>query len=204
MRRKGSDTRAEIQHVAMDLFTERGYEATSMREIAEQLGITKAALYYHFENKEAIILSLLDGHLSALDELLDRAAERPHSPEMASELLGGWLALTAARGMRTMRFAAANQNALRAARPPGSGGTLERIERASLLMLGPDSDLQDQLRVRMALLTVHSAVLASQGTKAEDTDILAAAMDGAALLIGDLFPVPEVPTEGEWLTNASA
>src|SRR5215470_13688163 len=38
------DTRTRIQRVALELFTEHGYEATSLREIAERLGVTKAAL----------------------------------------------------------------------------------------------------------------------------------------------------------------
>ncbi len=199
MRRKGSDTRAEIQDIALALFTERGYDATSMREISEQLGITKAALYYHFDSKEAIILSLFEGHLSALDELLDWAADRPHSPELASEILTGWLTLAAARGMRTLRFAAVNQNALRAIRPAGpDGGMVQRIERATLLILGPDAPLQDRLRIRMALLAGHIAVLASHGTEANDTDVLTAVTEAAALLVGDLFPAPKLPSDGHW------
>ena len=50
-----SDTRQRILDVALDLFTEQGYDGTSLREIAEQLGITKAAIYYHFESKEDIL-----------------------------------------------------------------------------------------------------------------------------------------------------
>ena len=46
------DTRVRIQQVALELFAEQGYERTSLREIAERLGVTKAALYYHFKSKE--------------------------------------------------------------------------------------------------------------------------------------------------------
>src|ERR1039457_770640 len=49
------DTRQRIQAVALELFAEQGYEKTSLREIAERLGVTKAALYYHFKSKEAIV-----------------------------------------------------------------------------------------------------------------------------------------------------
>jgi len=45
------DTRQRILDVASELFVERGYDATSLREIAERLGVTKAALYYHFASK---------------------------------------------------------------------------------------------------------------------------------------------------------
>ena len=51
-------TRDRILDVALDLFTTQGFDGTSLREVAERLGITKAALYYHFESKEDILLAL--------------------------------------------------------------------------------------------------------------------------------------------------
>jgi AcrR family transcriptional regulator len=53
-----NDTRQRILDVALDLFTEQGYDGTSLRQISEQLGVTKAALYYHFESKEDILMAL--------------------------------------------------------------------------------------------------------------------------------------------------
>src|SRR6516165_8913480 len=77
-RPRGS-TRERILDVALDLFTERGYGDTSLREVADELGFTKAALYYHFEKKEDILLAL---HLrlhaigeSALAQLADIGQE---------------------------------------------------------------------------------------------------------------------------------
>ena len=52
------DTRQRILDVALDLFTEQGFDATSLRQIAERLGVTKAALYYYFESKDDILLAL--------------------------------------------------------------------------------------------------------------------------------------------------
>jgi AcrR family transcriptional regulator len=51
-------TRDRILDVALDLFTEKGYDQTSLREIAEKLGFTKAALYYHFVSKDEIFMAL--------------------------------------------------------------------------------------------------------------------------------------------------
>jgi AcrR family transcriptional regulator len=51
-------TRERILDIALELFTDQGYEATSLRDIAERLGTTKAALYYHFERKQDILLEL--------------------------------------------------------------------------------------------------------------------------------------------------
>lgn len=56
-RPRGS-TRERILDIALQLFNEQGYDKTSLREIAERLGFTKAALYYHFERKEDILLEL--------------------------------------------------------------------------------------------------------------------------------------------------
>jgi len=59
-----TDTRARVQQVALELFAERGYEKTSLREIAERLGVTKAALYYHFKSKEDIVHSFTDDYFT--------------------------------------------------------------------------------------------------------------------------------------------
>src|SRR5215472_12599849 len=69
--RARSDTRARIQQVAVELFTEHGYEGTSLREIAERLDVTKAALYYHFKSKEDIVTSLVEDYSKQMDALIE-------------------------------------------------------------------------------------------------------------------------------------
>jgi AcrR family transcriptional regulator len=51
-------THDRILDIALELFTEQGYDKTSLRDIAERLGTTKAALYYHFKSKADILLEL--------------------------------------------------------------------------------------------------------------------------------------------------
>jgi len=51
-------TRDRILDIALDLFSRKGYTETSLREIAAELGTSKAALYYHFESKQDILLAL--------------------------------------------------------------------------------------------------------------------------------------------------
>ena len=51
-------TRERILDVAADLFVEQGYDKTSLREIAQRVGFTKAALYYHFASKADILVAL--------------------------------------------------------------------------------------------------------------------------------------------------
>ena len=52
------DTRQRILDAALDLFIEQGFDGTSLRQIAEKLGVTKAALYYYFESKDDILMAL--------------------------------------------------------------------------------------------------------------------------------------------------
>jgi AcrR family transcriptional regulator len=51
-------TRERILDIALELFSTQGYDKTSLREIAERLGFSKAAIYYHFASKEDILLAL--------------------------------------------------------------------------------------------------------------------------------------------------
>ena len=61
-----SNTRDEILKVALDLFSVNGYEATSISQIAEAVGIRKASLYSHFSNKQdildTVIATVLEGY----------------------------------------------------------------------------------------------------------------------------------------------
>ena len=76
-----TDTRSQIREVALELFAEQGYDKTSLREIAERLGITKAAVYYHFKTKEEILASLFDEFFAGLDELVAWARAQARTAE---------------------------------------------------------------------------------------------------------------------------
>ncbi len=63
------NTKQEILEAALDLFSVQGFEATSLSQIADAVGIRKASLYSHFENKQAILDALVR-------DVLDRYAQR--------------------------------------------------------------------------------------------------------------------------------
>ncbi|GAB3980703.1 TetR/AcrR family transcriptional regulator [Actinoallomurus acanthiterrae] len=54
-----SDTKQRIQEVARELFAQQGVQRTSLQEIADRLGITKPALYYHFSSREELVRSIV-------------------------------------------------------------------------------------------------------------------------------------------------
>jgi len=79
-------TRERILDVALELFNEKGYDGTSLREIAERLGVTKAALYYHFERKEDILLEL---HLR-LHGIGRNILDRVDALESEGDVIAAW------------------------------------------------------------------------------------------------------------------
>ncbi len=66
-----SDTYNTILQVAARLFTQQGYTATSIRQIAEEAGIGKATIYHHFHDKQAIVLALLLRNVTRMNEILE-------------------------------------------------------------------------------------------------------------------------------------
>lgn len=71
-----NSTREVILEKALDMFSERGYERTNLRELSEQVGITKSALYKHFDSKEDIWNSTMEYYDSYY---LKRAVNRNES-----------------------------------------------------------------------------------------------------------------------------
>lgn len=69
MARTAPNAKRDILAAARSCFSRSGFRGTSLREIAEEYGGTKAALLYHFESKDAILEALLGPHWDALREL---------------------------------------------------------------------------------------------------------------------------------------
>ncbi len=66
----------KILDIAEGLFTEQGYKSVSIRDIAQACGVTNAALYYHFENKEALFAEVLENHVQRLSDHMRASASR--------------------------------------------------------------------------------------------------------------------------------
>ena len=62
------NTKQEILDAALELFSVQGYEATSISQLAEAVGIRKASLYSHFENKQAILDALVKNTLEQYEK----------------------------------------------------------------------------------------------------------------------------------------
>jgi AcrR family transcriptional regulator len=68
------DTRDTIRAVALELFSTKGFEQTSLREIAERVGLTKASLYYHYPSKQALLLAVVEPVITGWRAIADDTA----------------------------------------------------------------------------------------------------------------------------------
>jgi AcrR family transcriptional regulator len=152
-----TDTRTRIQDVALRLFNEKGYEATSLREIADEIGVTKAALYYHFKTKEEIVTSLIDDRVATIDTLVAWGLTLPRTAEGRKEFVRRYAEeLYRGNHKATMQFFERNPTALRD-HPSG-----ERMREKMLQMLDylapTDAELKDRLRTSLAIFAVHATL----------------------------------------------
>jgi AcrR family transcriptional regulator len=168
-----SDTREKIRSVALQLFAEHGYDKTSLREIAERLGVTKAALYYHFKSKEDIVASLFEDVLREIDKIIVWGEEQPQTKETRQEIVRRYAAVTRDRGNALMRFMQDNREAVQDVKPAEM--MRDRFLRLAQLVTDPEAELPDQLRARLAFfaLNAHAFILRDLRTSDEQRDAAA-------------------------------
>ncbi|PKW05239.1 transcriptional regulator, TetR family [Streptomyces sp. 1222.5] len=86
--RRGSDpkqersvlTRLRVLRGAAELFTERGYRQTSVKDVADRVEMTKGAVYFHYPTKEALALAIVDEHYARWPKILDEVIKEGLGP----------------------------------------------------------------------------------------------------------------------------
>ncbi|MDX3456312.1 helix-turn-helix domain containing protein [Streptomyces sp. ME02-8801-2C] len=178
-RRRG-DTRQRIQDVALELFAEQGYEKTSLREIAERLDVTKAALYYHFKTKEEIIVSLFEDLTKPIEDLIEWGRQQPHTLAMKQEIVRRYgEALTQAAPL--FRFMQENQATVRDL----SIGDMFKTRMLGMreIIIDPDAPLVDQVRCISAMFTLHAGMFVLQDLAGDEEEKRKAVLEVAIGLV---------------------
>jgi AcrR family transcriptional regulator len=150
-----ADTRARIQAVALELFAEQGYDKTSLREIAERLDVTKAALYYHFKSKEDIVSSLVEDYFGQIDDMIAWGRAQPRTPESRAQVLDRYYRIVA-EGTAVFRMLHHNQASVNTLAHAKNRSELfrERMDAMVGLLTEPDAPLEGQVRAAVALASV--------------------------------------------------
>ena len=147
------DTRAEIQRAALSRFTTHGYDKTSLREIAENLSVTKAALCYHFRTKEDILESVVRDVGVWLEELLAWVQTQPPTYETRLELVRRLAVVTRVAMGDLLRCVRQDDLALTAM--PSTVNLVHRHKEVRRRACTPPrATVEEKLRSRVALMAV--------------------------------------------------
>ena len=80
-------TKERILTAALDMFAQKGYEGTNIRELSASLGLVKSGIYKHFESKEAVWNALLDKMTAYYGEHFGSPEHLPPVPDSAEEFI---------------------------------------------------------------------------------------------------------------------
>ncbi len=139
------DTRQRIEAVALELFTTKGVGQTTLQEIADRLGLTKTALYYHFNSKGELVRSVVRKSVEELTAFLN---EVEHDPDDPRAILEGFfdLCYTHRNVLRALIF------------DPTAMAHLDHTDfmprpthEAQRLLAGPDPTPEQRIRAFMAI-----------------------------------------------------
>src|ERR1700710_2752779 len=91
--RGAEGTRTRLLTTALKLFTEHGVEGTSLQMIADALGVTKAAVYYHFKAKDEITEAVAEPAMRELEVIVEEAAKYRRRGAQIDHVLAGFVDL---------------------------------------------------------------------------------------------------------------
>jgi AcrR family transcriptional regulator len=149
------DSRTRVLEAALDLFAERGFAATSTRELSERLGFTKAALYYYFKTKDDLLAALIQPVFEQLTALITQTPVR-RSAAARREVLGAYIDLSTTH-VELLRMLTQDPSV---ARRPASAEHAALEERMLQLLAGHEApDLTEKIRARAALAAIRGALV---------------------------------------------
>jgi AcrR family transcriptional regulator len=173
-----TDTRARIIEIALELFSEHGFEGTTLQQIADRLGFTKAALYYHFRSKDDLLGALVSPAITGLDELLDAHERRPDTAGERRRFIEEYVDYLLGH-RRLIAYMSSDLAIL--AHPVMARGNQGRRERMERRLAGNGLDFNDQVRVTMAFRGIAGAI--AQHPDADTAQLRNALLDAVRALL---------------------
>jgi AcrR family transcriptional regulator len=151
-----SAAQARIITAALDLFARHGVGGTSLQMIADEIGVTKAAVYHQYKTKDEIVLAAAESELRRLAAVVE-VAEHESSPRRARDsLIAGIVDLAIDRGRSAGTILSdpvivgffADHNAFR-----------DVMQRLRHLLVGDDTAPQARVRTAMLIAAISGAVM---------------------------------------------
>jgi AcrR family transcriptional regulator len=173
------DTRTRILDAALGLFSEHGFEGTTLQQIADRLGFTKAALYYHFPSKDDLLRALNEPAVTDCEMLLDAYEKLPDTPARRRKFVEAYLEFL----MRHRRWIAyVIRDLATLAHPALRAGTQARRERMEALLAGPErDDFNATIQAAIVFGGMHAVV--AQYPTSDAAELRAAMLDAVGVLL---------------------
>jgi AcrR family transcriptional regulator len=143
-----TNTRERIRAKALELFTTQGYELTTLAQVADQLAITRPAVYHHFRSKEDLLTSSYSRLTPTLEELVASLRSIPATEQSRSEVLHRLSALLQGEDGALLVCARVNEHALRGL--PTAAVVLDHLNDITQL-LAPEASITGRMRGRLAV-----------------------------------------------------
>jgi AcrR family transcriptional regulator len=146
-----------IARLALDRFRVDGFVGTSIADLAGTLGVSKAAIYYHYRSKDALLHRLIDPLLDAIDACIQDQTIPVASARTARQLLGDYLAVLLAH-REVVPLVATDVAVLN---HPRIGPRLHaQNQQLQSLLAGPDTSVSARLRAEAALGAIWRPLIA--------------------------------------------
>lgn len=182
-----TDTKARILAVARELFAQRGTQQTSLQDIAGRLGISKPALYYHFDSRDALLAAIVQPLLDDLDAFI--VAHELSTPIEPRALLSDYFDLL--HRNRDLLAMLVRDLAVLGVLDLGVR-MIDWRHRLITLLLGPDAPLPAQVRAVVAIGGMSDCTIEFPGVPMER--IKATAVEAASAALGLAPASPPRPT----------
>jgi AcrR family transcriptional regulator len=179
---------SRIARLAIAQFRVGGFAGTSIADLAEALGITKAAIYYHYPSKDALLHRLVDPLLDAIDACIQDHNTPAASARTARQLLGAYLAVLIAHRevvpLVTADVAVLNH--------PTIGPRLHaQNQQLQSLLTAPDTSAPARLRAEAALGAIWRPLIAESQVDLTDPVHQHTLIDAAAATLLPSQPSPD-------------
>jgi AcrR family transcriptional regulator len=160
-----ASTRRRLLDAAMNLFGQYGFAGTSLQMIADELDLTKAAIYYHFRTREQLLIALMKPILSEIREVVETAERKRGARGRAEAMLAGYAGVVARhRALAAVTTFDPSVRAVLRNEPEWSAV----IDRQIALLAGTDS-VRGSINAAVILTGLAGAALTAPGDLDNDT-----------------------------------
>lgn len=149
------DTRQRLIDVAVDLFTRHSFAGTSLQMIADEMGFTKAAIYYHFRTREELLAAVVEPIIDQLTGIIAAAEAHRSANARADHVLRGYAELAVAN-RALVSVLACDPSVTKLLRHQPRWASV--INRQLALLAGDAQDAEGLIKATIVLAGISSAV----------------------------------------------